>query len=206
MQPTGAEPTRAAFERARIADELNQQVMRFVRLLKSAPPGDAGPDRTALLLLWPLMHGGPMRVRDLAEAKGVDASTISRQVAQLVEAGLVRREPDPADRRAWLLALTDGGQGACRHMIDARRRAIAEALHEWDPDQVRHFTELFREFNLAVERHQAGGRSTAPTWPAPPASDRASHTPPAAARASHTPPASERASQTPPAARARETM
>src|SRR5262245_22596583 len=137
MQQAGAEPARAASERARVADELNQELMRFVQLLKSAPTSDAGPDRTALLLLWPLMHTGPMRVRDLAATKGLDASTISRQVAQLVDAGLVRREPDPADRRAWLLVLTDGGRGACRHLIDARRRAIGEALRDWDPDRVR---------------------------------------------------------------------
>jgi DNA-binding MarR family transcriptional regulator len=139
---------------AGVADELSEELMRFVRLLKSATQSELGADRSQLLLLWPLMHDGPMRLRDLAEAKGSDASTVSRQAAQLVKAGLLRRDPDPLDRRACLLALTEGGRDVCRRLTDARRRAIAEALREWSPERVRAFTEMFREFNRAVEAHQ----------------------------------------------------
>ncbi len=140
---------------ASVTDELNEELMRFVRLLKNAGHGETGPDRSALLLLWPLMHYGPMRLRDLAVAKGSDASTVSRQAAQLVRAGLIRRDPDPDDRRACLLAVTEGGRGACQQMLDARRQSISEALREWDPDRLRAFTELFREFNRSVELHQS---------------------------------------------------
>ncbi len=77
--------------------------MRFYRLLKNAAHSEVGTDRSLLQLLWPLMHEGPMRLRDLAEAKGSDASTVSRQAAQLVRAGLIRRDPDPYDRRACLV-------------------------------------------------------------------------------------------------------
>jgi DNA-binding MarR family transcriptional regulator len=138
-------------------DELNEELMRFVRLLKSAAHGEVGADRSALLLLWPLVHDGPMRLRDLAEAKGSDSSTVSRQAAQLVRAGLIRRDPDPDDRRACLLAVTEGGRGACQQMIDNRRRAIADALRDWEPERLRAFTEMFREFNRAVEENQPGG-------------------------------------------------
>jgi DNA-binding MarR family transcriptional regulator len=151
-----------------VADELNDELMHFVRLMKSAAQTEVGMDRSLLLLLSPLLHEGPMRLRDLAEAKGSDASTVSRQAAQLVRAGLLRRDPDPMDRRACLVTLTDGGRDFCQQLMAARRRAIAEALREWSPERLRAFTEMFREFNRAVEAHQAspssaiaGSRSTA---------------------------------------------
>lgn len=137
------------------ADALNDELMRFVRLMKTGAQRDVGMDRSLLLLLSPLMHDGPMRLRDLAEAKGSDASTVSRQAAQLVRAGLIRREPDPADRRACRVTLTDDGRDVCRQMIATRRRAIADALARWSPEKIQAFTEMFREFNQAVEAHQA---------------------------------------------------
>jgi DNA-binding MarR family transcriptional regulator len=157
--------------RDREADELNDELMRFVRLLKMAAQGEVGLDRSLVMLLWPLLHEGPMRLRDLAEAKGSDASTVSRPPAQLVRAGLLRRDPDPADRRACLVDLTEGGRDFCERLIAARRRAITDALQDWSPERVRAFTEMFREFNQAVEASQAaappsampGSRGTA--WP-----------------------------------------
>jgi len=142
------------------AKELNEEIMRFVRLLKASVSRAAGPDRSALLLLWPLLHEGPMRLRDLAEAKGADASTVSRQAAQLVTSGLVRREVDTTDRRACVLALTDDGREACRHMTESRREAIEEALRHWSDARVAAFTEEFREFNRAVEAQQRGASTS----------------------------------------------
>src|SRR3954451_11189787 len=80
--------------------ELHAQLLRFVRLLKAGASQAAVPDQSSMLLLWPLLHDGPMRLRDLAACKGVDSSTASRQAAQLVRAGLIRRDPDPDDGRA----------------------------------------------------------------------------------------------------------
>jgi len=72
------------------------------------------------------------------------------------------------DRRACLVTLTEGGRDFCQRLMATRRRAIADALREWSPERVRAFTEMFREFNRAVEAHQAtppsampGSRSTA---------------------------------------------
>jgi DNA-binding MarR family transcriptional regulator len=102
------------------------------------------------------MHHGPMRLTELAQARGADPSTVSRQAAQLVGAGLVSSEADPADGRARRLALTDAGRATCQRMTDARGAAIAEALHGWSDQQVAIFTRMFREFNACVEAHQLG--------------------------------------------------
>jgi DNA-binding MarR family transcriptional regulator len=105
------------------------------------------------MLLFPLRFLGPMRVTDLAEAKQADPSTVSRQAAQLVKAGLVRREADPEDGRASRLAITDAGLDACRELHDAREAFLTEVLRGWPAGRVEAFVELFTEFNTAVETH-----------------------------------------------------
>jgi DNA-binding MarR family transcriptional regulator len=129
--------------------------MRFFRLGGRAKSmlnrGDMGAEFSALMLLFPLRFLGPMRVTDLAEAKQADPSTVSRQAAQLVKAGLVRREADPEDGRASRLAITDAGLDACRQLHDAREAFLADALSGWPTERVEAFIELFSEFNTAVE-------------------------------------------------------
>jgi DNA-binding MarR family transcriptional regulator len=56
----------------------------------------------------------------LAQAIGADKTRIIEILDDLQERGLIRREPDPTDRRARLLALTPAG----RRLRDQVRRAI----------------------------------------------------------------------------------
>lgn len=49
-------------------------------------------------------------LRELADILGLDLSTMSRTVNNLVSAGLAARETDPQDRRYLSIALTEDGQ------------------------------------------------------------------------------------------------
>ena len=53
---------------------------------------------------------GSISVNNLAGVLGLDKSTISRTINNLVEQGLVTREPDPGDRRYLNIGLTDQGR------------------------------------------------------------------------------------------------
>ena len=63
--------------------------------------------------LFPLLSGierfGPVGVVDLADRAGRDHTTVSRQVAKLVELGLVERQPSAADARVHEASLTKKG-------------------------------------------------------------------------------------------------
>ena len=135
----------------RLADAL----VRFVRLGARAKgmlnTGDLGAEFSALMLLFPLRFMGPLRVTDLAEVKQADPSTISRQVAQLVKAGLARRAADPVDGRASRLEITAAGLSACEQMHAARHAVLSQALADWPVERVAAFADLFEEFNNAVE-------------------------------------------------------
>lgn len=49
-------------------------------------------------------------------------------VDELEAAALVRREPDPADRRATLVTLTERGDKVLQHWAHIRQAAMAELL------------------------------------------------------------------------------
>lgn len=139
---------RAASEE-QLATEVSQ-LMRLMHPVKAAAAREAGggigTDRSAMLLLVPLMRG-PLRPGALAEASFADPSTISRQVAELVRRGLVRREPDPSDGRASLLAITDAGREVCERLRALRRDLLAAAVDGWADDELATFASLLSRFN-----------------------------------------------------------
>jgi DNA-binding MarR family transcriptional regulator len=136
---------------SRLAEELTRFVRVGARAKGMLHTGELGAEFSALMLLFPLRHLGPMRVTDLAEIKQADPSTISRQVAQLVKAGLARREADPVDGRASRLAVTDMGMAACQRLHEARHALLSTALSDWPPERITAFADLFTEFNSSVE-------------------------------------------------------
>jgi DNA-binding MarR family transcriptional regulator len=138
-----------------VTNRLGDELVRFHRLgarLKGMlDTGALGAEFSALMLLYPLNAMGPMRVTDLAEVKQADPSTVSRQAAQLVKAGLARREADPVDGRASRLAVTEAGRRVVERMHDARHDLICQALGDWPAEKADAFAGLFEEFNSSIE-------------------------------------------------------
>jgi DNA-binding MarR family transcriptional regulator len=160
-------------------ERLAGELQRFARLVARAKGmlnvGDEKAELSALLLLFPLLHMGPLRVTDLAEVKQADPSTVSRQAAQLVKAGLARREADPVDGRASRLAITADGTAACGRLRQARHALLSQVLGDWQADRLATFTDLFQEFNSSVEAHlrsDPAAPATSCTGPADAASPR----------------------------------
>jgi DNA-binding MarR family transcriptional regulator len=60
--------------------------------------------------LMALLHGGPTRMRDMAEHMACDASYITAVADRLEELGLAERRSTVDDRRAKELALTSKGE------------------------------------------------------------------------------------------------
>jgi DNA-binding MarR family transcriptional regulator len=93
---------------------------------------DVGMPRTYFEILW-LLHQAPdraLRMSDLAERTGSQASRITHAVGRLEQAGQVRRELCSEDRRGWFAVLTDEGLetlrvAAPRYAETIRRRFLA---------------------------------------------------------------------------------
>ncbi len=63
-----------------------------------------------LFLLSCLEHGDGQKPRDLAEQVCLDASSLTGLLDRTEKAGLIERRPDPDDRRALRIYLTDAGR------------------------------------------------------------------------------------------------
>jgi DNA-binding MarR family transcriptional regulator len=88
---------------------------------------DAGlPDLAWYDLMWALHRqpGRRLRVNELAREVVLSPTAMSRFVDRVEAAGYVRREPDPADRRALQVVLTDDGVAMLRRMWPVYARGI----------------------------------------------------------------------------------
>lgn len=93
-------------------------------LFAQDPKGGARVSAHQGRILAFLDEADPVMVGELADHLGVTASTMSLTLGRLEEAGYIRRDRDPADRRVANVRLTEAGVRA----RDARR--------ELDPDRL----------------------------------------------------------------------
>ena len=102
-------------------------------------------------LLVRLESAGRQRATDLAAYFGLGKATVSRQLRALEDLGLVAREPDPADGRAFLVHLTDEGLARYRSARDARRDRYVRKLADWDRNEVAELARLLHHLNARAE-------------------------------------------------------
>ena len=106
------------------------------------------------MVAWGEFHGRPA-VGKLGESVIVSfyPQSMSAQIAQLVETGLVSKEPNPADARASLVTLTDAGRADLAEVRERISHLIAERLES------SHRTEADLEAAVAVLRDLVEGDS-----------------------------------------------
>ncbi|MBY8884002.1 MarR family transcriptional regulator [Streptomyces sp. PTM05] len=151
-------PTTVDMTSTALYERLQHEVALFARRAEQTRLGGVGKarnsmDRAAYLLLNRLDREGPMGVKALAEGMGIDSSTVTRQVAPLVEAGLVKRTSHPDDGRAVVLALSPRGIERLEEVRASRRELMAQVTEDWSADEREAFTELLTRFNLALSEY-----------------------------------------------------
>jgi DNA-binding MarR family transcriptional regulator len=91
------------------AHELRTSVMRLARRLRQERLAH-GIGLTKLTFLSYLDRAGPATTSELAAVEGIAQQSAARAVADLGEAGLLVREPDPRDGRQVLLRVSAAGR------------------------------------------------------------------------------------------------
>ncbi|HHU39565.1 MAG TPA: MarR family transcriptional regulator [Propionibacterium sp.] len=137
-----------------LQQELGRLLGHVNRVIRST---EGGASRGEFNVLALLDRRGPQRSRDLADAEGMDASTMSRRIAGMEERGLVERVPDASDGRAFLVRATDEGVGVFRAEAGRRLRLITDHVAGWEVDDVAHLATLLARLNDSFEVPQAGG-------------------------------------------------
>ncbi len=145
-------------------EEMSRIERELMLLGRHASMGSAGRcrsgdgqdrlERSAYLLLSRLEAAGPMSIGQLAEAFGLDCSTVNRQTAAILRAGLVERVPDPDGGLARRLRVTGEGTRRLRLDREARIKNLSGLLDEWSPAELAVFARVLTRFNTAVERQE----------------------------------------------------
>ena len=102
-------------------------------------------------LLGHVARLAPVRATDLAEHVHLDLSTISRHLRGLEESGLLERSPDPDDRRASLLSVTDEGRVVLERATAARTALFATATSSWTDAEVDELVRLLHRLSDDLE-------------------------------------------------------
>jgi DNA-binding MarR family transcriptional regulator len=157
----GTDVQREAF--ARLEREI-ALLLRRARVISRRLSIELHPDLdgSAYGLLALLQDLGPLRAGDLVARLGQDKSTVSRQIAKLVELGLVDRTADPVDGRAHVLAPSAEGSVRLARIRAARRSRWEADLSDWPTDDVARLAELLARLNTIGEAREAqDGQQTA---------------------------------------------
>lgn len=175
----------SANDDAMLLDTLQHQVAVFARRAEQTRLGGVGQvrnsmDRAAYLLLNRLDLEGPMGVKALAAGMGIDSSTVTRQVAPLVDTGLVKRTSHPEDGRAVVLELSVRGLSRLEEVRSSRRELMSQVTDGWTEEERESFCTLLTRFNSALSARQSGpGPAEPPAHRAPVDEPNGTEPPPA---------------------------
>ena len=121
--------------RALVADALHSAAIHLLRgVRKEDEQTGVGPARLSALSV--LVFAGPMRLTQLAGIEQVKPPTMTKVIAGLEAAGLVRRRADAEDARAVRLEATPRGT---KLLQEGRRRRVVrltQALQSLTPEEV----------------------------------------------------------------------
>ncbi|WP_442599953.1 MarR family winged helix-turn-helix transcriptional regulator [Neobacillus sp. D3-1R] len=90
-------------------------------------------------ILYEIDKGHNPSIQQIAQNLGIDITTFSRQIQSLVKQGLVKKTPDPNDRRISILSLTTEGKFVAT-AIDAQMKQYLDEvfshLNEFEKETV----------------------------------------------------------------------
>ena len=140
MSETMSEPPRRPYDQPGLERKLGPVILCLGRLLRrrlEQSLAEAGLDVTPAQarVLVALHFGGPMNQHELAGHIDVEPSTLVGALDVMEREGLARREPNPGDRRAHQVHLTEAGAERVPRLFalwDAVEEALAGGL---DPDE-----------------------------------------------------------------------
>jgi len=130
--------------------------------------GEAGVDHVkpaylgVLMCLWKeesmdetlgkLGSPGGLKIADLGKCAGLEPSTMTGVLDRMERDGLVRREDDPADRRAMRIRLTDEGLKIRKSVAAAMDSALGEAFAGIGTGALDGMKDVLRKVLVTTER------------------------------------------------------
>jgi DNA-binding MarR family transcriptional regulator len=140
-----------------IVDRINGLRRRFHRMLDETLAEFGLSDGEWKALTHLQLDGPPHRksVGQLARWADLSSGAMTNRIDRLEEAGLVRRVPDPDDRRGVLVELTDAGRKAWEESVSAQAAKEAVVAAALNRGEKRRLNALLRRLMREFERREA---------------------------------------------------
>ena len=131
--------------------EINETA-RALRRVFDQRAATVGVTRPQWRVLARLKREPGLRQVELAERLDMEPITLCRIVDRLEEGGLVERKPDPADRRAWRLELTDKALPLTRKLRSLAHDFAVEAMDGMDEQDLKNLQKQLAAIRANVAR------------------------------------------------------
>ena len=136
-------------DREKASEALRDFYQRSHRLIdRIMTARGASFSRARVLML--IARDGPLRSIDLAGAFGYAPRTVTEAIDGLERDGLVRRAPDPGDRRAKRISLTDAGRSAVAAAEESRVRYIDGVFGGLTADECEEIVRVIGKLNARL--------------------------------------------------------
>jgi DNA-binding MarR family transcriptional regulator len=153
----------ATTDRAQLADRVRLAVTRLNRRLRQQ--AESGLSASAQSALASVARRGSVSLGELAVIEGVKPPSMTATIAALEAQMVVRREPDPADRRVTRVVITPRGRLRLQRTRRRKTAYLAGRLEGVDEHRLRALEEAVGVLEELLEETPSGsGR------PPPPAS------------------------------------
>jgi len=119
----------------RVAEQLLGLLPRLGQLWAEAVRNTNGGSVVRMKVLGMLSRNGPTRSGEVATFCGTTPSAVTELIEGLVADGYARRDADPTDRRAVLIAITPTGQTEVDRVVAAATANIIRFLDGLTVDQ-----------------------------------------------------------------------
>jgi len=119
----------------RFAEQLLGLLPRLGQLWTEAVRSTHGGSVVRMKVLGMLSRNGPTRSGEVATFCGTTPSAVTELIEGLVAEGYARRDADPTDRRAVLIAITPAGQTEVDRVVAAATANVIQFVDGLTADQ-----------------------------------------------------------------------
>lgn len=140
-----------------LSNELRELLRILVRDLGILEKSDASCCGISLAQCHAIVEIGradKISLVDLADILGLDKSTMSRTINNLVDAGLVLRELDMENRRYVIIQLTDNGKSIFQNTEESMNNYYLDVFNSIPEDKRNQIIESLQLLTSAVEENR----------------------------------------------------
>jgi DNA-binding MarR family transcriptional regulator len=137
-----------------LASRFGKMFLRMHRLFDRRM-AESGASSAKLKFLMYLEKEGPSRATDIADLLGLAPRTVTEGLDGLERDGLIRRDPDPADRRAKRVSLTPAGRDAIAATEPVRRLLVDRVFGVLSASDCQALDRILTCLSEAIAREEA---------------------------------------------------